>query len=112
MTQLLNLINGEFRAPASGTWSARGRTPDGRGELEPGPDSSAADVEDAMQAALAARSSWASLSPFSRADVLRSLAAHLRAASSEYALSICHEVGKPIAEAAGEIENAARVLEF
>ena len=112
MTQLLNLIGGEFRAPESGTWSDRGRTPDGRRDLEPLPDSDARDVERAMRAARSARAAWADLSPFARADVLRAIAEHLRNESASLAETICHEVGKPIADAAGEIDNAARVLEF
>ena len=112
MPQLLNLIDGEFRPPVSGTWSERGLSPDGRRELDQLPDSDARDVEDALRAARGARSGWAGLSPFTRSDILRAVAARLRTESPSLAEAICHEVGKPIAEATGEIENAARVLEF
>jgi hypothetical protein len=56
----------EFQAP-SGNWSDRGRTPDGRRDLEPLPKSDARDVEQAMRAARSAQVAWAQLSPFSRA---------------------------------------------
>lgn len=112
MTELLNLIGGEFQAPASGTWSSRGRTPDGRGDLAPIPDSDARDVVEAFRAARHARPSWAGHSAFSRADALRTVAAGVRSESAALAETISDEVGKPIADAVGEIENAARVLEF
>lgn len=112
MTNLLNFIGGEFREPASGTWSHRGATPDGSGQLDPLPDSDERDVEAAIEAARLAHTHWSAVSPFARADILRGLAGRLREKSPVLSESMCREVGKPIGEATGEIENAARVLEF
>lgn len=112
MVNLLNFIGGEFRDPVSGTWSPRGATPDGTGQLDSLPDSDARDVEAAIEAARLARAPWSATSPFARADILRGLAARLREKSPILSESMCHEVAKPIGEAVGEVENAARVLEF
>lgn len=112
MTDLLNFIGGEFRNPASGTWSHRGATPDGTGQLDQLPNSDERDVEAAIEAARFARTPWSATSPFARADTLRDVAARLRERSPVLSKSMCHEVAKPIGEAVGEIENAARVLEF
>jgi len=112
VTALRNLIGGQFRDPESGSWSERGRTPDGRQRLDPLPDSDARDVAAAVAAARAAQPAWGRVSPFARSDVLRSIAAGLREQSADLSSAICHEVGKPIGEAVGEIEHAARVLDY
>ena len=112
MPPLLNVIAGELVEPASGKWSQRGTTPDGRLELDALPRSDARDVERALLAARAAAPEWASLTAFARADHLRAAASEMRARLESLATTICHEVGKPIAEARAEVDNAARVLDF
>lgn len=112
MPELQNVIGGVSVAPASGTWIERGFTPDGTAQLAAVPESDERDVRAAVDKAREAQPAWAALSPFQRADFLRAIARQLRADAGPLASIMCAELGKPIGEAHGELENAARVLEY
>ncbi len=112
MSELQNVIGGVAVAPASGIWVERGITPDGTGELAAVPESDERDVRAAVQTAREAQTAWAARSAFERADFLRAIARQLREDAGSLASIMCAELGKPIGEAHGELENAARVLEY
>lgn len=65
-----------------------------------------------MARAHAAQSAWRALAPNARARHLRSLAHALRASSDSLAALATTEMGKPIAQARGEVEKSALLCEF
>jgi len=71
------------------------------------PAATPAEVDAALAAAEAARSAWRDRGIGGRADVLHAVAADLRARTDELAPLMTQEMGKPIAEAHGEVEKAA-----
>ena len=71
------------------------------------PAATPAEVDAALAAAEAARSAWRDRGIGGRADVLHAVAADLRARVDELAPLMTQEMGKPIAEAHGEVEKAA-----
>ncbi|PRZ05121.1 succinate-semialdehyde dehydrogenase/glutarate-semialdehyde dehydrogenase [Isoptericola sp. CG 20/1183] len=73
--------------------------------------SGAAEVESLLAAAEAARADWAARGLDGRAEVLRGVAARLRAQVEEFAPLMTEEMGKPIGEARGEVEKAAWCFE-
>ncbi len=70
-------------------------------------DATPADGRAALDAAVAAQSSWAATAPRQRADVLMSAFELLHERVDELALLMTLEMGKPLAEARGEIAYAA-----
>jgi len=76
------------------------------------PDGSEADVQGAIDAAADALESWKSLPAIERARVLRRSADVIRERKDEIAAVMTAEQGKPLAEAAGEVEYAANFLEW
>jgi succinate-semialdehyde dehydrogenase/glutarate-semialdehyde dehydrogenase len=76
------------------------------------PDGSAADVEAAIDAAAEALEGWRSTSALERGRVLRRAAETIRERKDEIAAVMTAEQGKPLAEAAGEVEYAAGFLEW
>jgi acyl-CoA reductase-like NAD-dependent aldehyde dehydrogenase len=76
------------------------------------PEASADDVAKAAERARAAqRRWWDAVSPV-RAGVLAAAATALRARADEAAALIVREVGKPVAEAAGEVARAVAILDY
>ena len=73
---------------------------------------SAIQVESALQAAVAAQNEWAKRSVVERCELLRKLALVLRTNKAKYAKLISLEMGKPLAEAEGEIEKCAWTCDF
>ncbi|WP_049570976.1 NAD-dependent succinate-semialdehyde dehydrogenase [Streptomyces sp. SBT349] len=69
------------------------------------------DVTRALDAAVAAQSSWRRHDITRRTSLLREMARVLRAGKDAYALLITEEMGKPIAEAEAEIEKCAVTCE-
>ena len=63
-------------------------------------------IESAIAAAHTAAASWAATPLAKRLELLRALAETLRAGRDEYAALMTAEMGKPIAEAAGEVEKS------
>jgi len=76
------------------------------------PDGGREDVEAAIDAAGAALPAWRSTAAIERGRVLRRAADLLRERKGETAAVMTAEQGKPLAEAAGEIEYAASFFEW
>ncbi|WP_406693294.1 NAD-dependent succinate-semialdehyde dehydrogenase [Saccharopolyspora sp. ID03-671] len=70
-----------------------------------------ADVDAALDDAVAAQRDWRTRPIAERVELLRSIAAVLRAGRSGYARLITAEMGKPIAEAEAEIDKCALTCE-
>src|SRR5262245_34886789 len=76
------------------------------------PDAGEADVRAAIDAASAAFEPWRNLAAIERARILRRSADLIRERKEEIAAVMTAEQGKPLAEAAGEVEYAASFLEW
>lgn len=76
------------------------------------PDLSAEDAARAIDAADAARGAWAARTGKERATVLRKMADLMVAAADDLAIILTTEMGKPFAEARGEILYGASFLEW
>ncbi len=76
------------------------------------PDADAHDVEAAIDAAAGALADWKARPAIDRARVLRRSADVIRERKDEIAAVMTAEQGKPLAEAAGEVEYAASFLEW
>ena len=76
------------------------------------PDAGRADVEAAIDAASAAFEPWKSLAAIERARILRRSADLMRERKDAIAAVMTAEQGKPLAEAAGEVEYAASFFEW
>ena len=76
------------------------------------PLSGAAEVEAAVDAALAAGESWARTNPFERARILNRWAELLLARQADIAATATAEMGKPLAESLGEVGRAAAEITF
>lgn len=105
------LIGGEWREAASG-----GRfdvTDPATGALVGSmPDAGEADVRAAIDAAAGALDEWKALPALQRARILRRAADLIRERRDAIALVMTSEQGKPLAEAAGEVDYAASFLEW
>ena len=71
-----------------------------------------AEVDSALDRAVAAQADWAARSLDERAAVLRRAAGVLRADAAELALLITREMGKPLAESAAEVEKCATACDW
>src|SRR6478752_613457 len=76
------------------------------------PDGSEEDVGAAIDAAAGALEGWKALPAIERARVLRRAADVIRERKDEIAAVMTAEQGKPLAEAAGEVEYSASFLEW
>ena len=76
------------------------------------PDGSEGDVKAAIDAAADALQVWKALPAIERARVLRRAADVIRERKDEIAAVMTAEQGKPLAEAAGEVEYSASFLEW
>jgi lactaldehyde dehydrogenase/glycolaldehyde dehydrogenase len=76
------------------------------------PSATAGEVREALEAARAAQTSWAALGPVTRGAHLRVLADIVAAHRDELAEILTSEVGKPIAQAHGEVGFAEDLLRF
>src|ERR687885_296863 len=75
-------------------------------------EAGAADVDAAVAAARKAFPEWAAMRPADRARLLRRLADSVEANVAELALLETRNVGKPIADARGEVAMVAEVFHF
>lgn len=100
-----------------GEWIDTGRTLDVE---NPATEQTLASVADAtpeqgmaaLDAAVAARDSWAATDPRARGEILRTAFEALIARTDEFALLMTLEMGKPLAEARGEVAYAAEFLRW
>jgi acyl-CoA reductase-like NAD-dependent aldehyde dehydrogenase len=76
------------------------------------PDTDRAGVQQAVEAARAAAADWAATPAVQRADALSAVAAALAVAADEVTQLVVREVGKPVAEAAQEVERGVRILRY
>ncbi|MCC3314934.1 NAD-dependent succinate-semialdehyde dehydrogenase [Nocardia africana] len=75
-------------------------------------EASANDAVAALDAAVEAQQSWAQTSPLVRADLLRAAYEQVVARTDEFAHLITAEMGKPLAEARGEVRYGAQFLRW
>jgi succinate-semialdehyde dehydrogenase/glutarate-semialdehyde dehydrogenase len=75
-------------------------------------DASVADAARAMDAAAAAQASWASTAPRVRGEILRRAFDLLQERADEFALLMTLEMGKPLAEARGEVTYGGEFLRW
>ncbi|HEY4281254.1 MAG TPA: aminobutyraldehyde dehydrogenase [Conexibacter sp.] len=76
------------------------------------PDGTAADVDRAVEAALAAKREWAQATPGERATVLLAMADAMDAATAELAGIESANTGKPLPQARDEVTASADLLRF
>ncbi len=107
-----NFIGGAWRDPHGETLESRNPA---TGELvSRAPRSSSAEVDAAVDAAREAFDSgvWSGKRPSERARVLLDASEAVRSGLDELSLLLTLENGKPLADAKGELLNAANVLEY
>lgn len=75
-------------------------------------DASSADWSKALDLASAAQSEWAQWSPQSRSDILREIYDEVMARKDEFAELMTREMGKPFAQAQGEVDYGAGYLRW
>jgi len=75
-------------------------------------DASAAEGVEALDAAAAAQADWGATPPRERSDILRRAFDTVMARSDDLALLMSLEMGKPLAEAAGEVAYGADFLRW
>lgn len=110
--RVLNFIDGSFVAPASESFDARLDPGDRRRVVADYPLSTEGDVHRAVAAAAAAQPAWASQPILSRVQALREVIEAMRASRDEFATAITSETGKPIRDAAGEIDKSLVWADF
>ncbi|MTA58975.1 MAG: aldehyde dehydrogenase family protein, partial [Actinobacteria bacterium] len=75
-------------------------------------NATAADGQDALAAAHAAQAEWAKTSPRYRAEILRKAFDKVTEMADDFALLMSLEMGKPVAEAKGEVAYGAEFLRW
>jgi succinate-semialdehyde dehydrogenase/glutarate-semialdehyde dehydrogenase len=73
---------------------------------------SQAEIDAALDAAVAAQRTWSQTTFAERAALMKKAAAYLRANAARFALNATREMGKPIVEAEAEIEKSAWGCDF
>jgi succinate-semialdehyde dehydrogenase/glutarate-semialdehyde dehydrogenase len=75
-------------------------------------DASVADGRAALDAAVAAQSSWAGTAPRERSEILRTAYESITARTEDFALLMTLEMGKPLAESRGEVAYGAEFFRW
>ncbi|MCW2834396.1 MAG: gabD 1 [Nocardioides sp.] len=75
-------------------------------------DAGESDAADALEAAVAAQAAWAATAPRERGELLRSAFELMTERRDEFARVISLEMGKPLAEAAGEVTYGAEFFRW
>jgi acyl-CoA reductase-like NAD-dependent aldehyde dehydrogenase len=110
--EVANRIGGE-RGPARDGASFERRNPaDTTHVVSVAPESTAADVADAVAAATDAASAWQRTTPSRRAELLTAAARALAADADRLAVEMVAEAGKPLADARMEVGRTPRNLEL
>ena len=111
MTDFKLLIDGEERAGSGGVWeevldpatgAAFGRVA----------HASRADLDRALDGALAGLAAWRAVTPWERGAILKRAADLLRDRRQALGLAMTREQGKPLREAVAEVERSADFLEW
>ena len=105
------LINGEWRAATGGGTFAVEDPATGKTLLEIA-DANSADAMAALDAADAVQESWARTAPRERAEILRRGFELVTERAEDFALLMTLEMGKPLAEARGEVAYGAEFLRW
>ena len=110
--EVLNLVAGE-RCPASdGTVFERRNPADIRQVVSTAPESTAADVDAAVRAAVDGLARWRRTTPTQRADVLSRAGNLLAERADAIAAEMVAEEGKPLADARNEASRTPKNLEL
>ena len=104
-------VGGEWR-PATGGRTFSVEDPATGAVLAEVADGTADDAEAALDAAVEAAASWARTPPRERSDVLRRTFDAVRARADDFALLMTMEMGKPLAEAKGEVTYGNEFLRW
>jgi aldehyde dehydrogenase (NAD+) len=111
-THLQHFVGGIFTAPAGDGWSAHANPSDTSDVVALVPEGSAAETHEGTAAAAEALSVWRRLTGPARADHLYAWSTAIAARQEELAQAVCREVGKPIAEARGEVGRCLTILRY
>jgi len=106
------LVGGRWPAPADGRSVAVLDPADTRRIVARVPAMTAAEVTELYDVADAAAAGWAAASPVERGAVLARAAGLLRERSAAIVADLVSEMGKTLAEAAGEVAKAADFFEY
>ncbi len=109
---LQSFVNGAFQVPASGVWMEHVNPSDGRDVVARVPDSTPDEVARAVAAAADAQIAWRAVPGPVRAEHLHRWAGIIGGRADDIARAISREVGKPIAEARGEVARAVVILRY
>ncbi|MBU3062660.1 NAD-dependent succinate-semialdehyde dehydrogenase [Nocardia sp. NEAU-G5] len=104
-------INGRWRESATGAHYPVHSPADGTVLTEVA-DASVADAQDALTAAEAAQKDWGATTPRYRAELLRRVFDRIIERTEDFAALISLEMGKPLAEARGEVAYGAEFLRW
>lgn len=111
MQRIQNWIAGKARPPIESKWLEKFNPHTGEVLTEVA-DSAAADVAEAVDAAVAAFGAWSAETPVRRGQVLGACARRMRDQVSELANCVARETGKPPRDANGEVLGAIQLAEF
>jgi len=105
------LINGQWRPSGSGS-TFDVEDPSTGKVLKSIADATPEDARAAMDAAAAAQDAWARTAPRERGELLRAAFAEVTRRADDFALAMTLEMGKPFAEARGEVTYGAEFLRW
>jgi len=106
-----NFIGGTWQDPLSQQW-IEGVNPANQEVVGLYPRSSQADIEAAARAAREAWDDWRKTPAPVRAEFLVKAADSLKASQATFALQLCEEMGKPLAECEGDVQEAIDMALF
>ncbi len=105
MPDFQNYIAGQWVAPSSGAWFENRNPADTTDLIGRFPRSSAADVDRAVVSAAKGFAAWKAVPAPARGDVLRRVGDLLTARKEELADLMTREMGKPLAETRGDVQE-------
>lgn len=105
MTHFKNFIGGQWKAPSTGAYFENRNPADTRDLIGQFPASGVADVEEAVASAQRGFAQWKRTPPPARGDVLRRVGDLLAARKEELADIMTREMGKPLAETRGDVQE-------
>ena len=105
MATFANFIGGDWVAPSTGAYFPNINPADTRDVIGDFPLSTAVDVERAVESAQRGFARWRTTPPPLRGDVLRRVGDLLTARKEEIAQLMTREMGKPLAETRGDVQE-------